>query len=194
MSSSRDAGCGCLSARGRLQSIGYVQCHQSVSWCLPVKRAAVIGLIVVLNAAACSTAPRPRGTPDPGHKILDELTPVLSLIPSDSAVQYKHAVSPTWDSCDGARSTYGWTDVQVDAGFTTTSVPAVVLARARKMMSALGWREQPAAGTAAREGLVWLRVLDGGTTARAVLNPPGDPAQWSLSASAQPATRPVTGC
>lgn len=149
---------------------------------------------VLALACACSSAPSPVGDPDPGHRSLSALEPVLSVIPAGARVIHEDRVEPRWDSCDGQRSTYGWDPAVVDADFGTgaTSQQQVV-AHVSAAMGRLAWAYD--AKDSGGGQWVWSRQGSGRTATTTLLSPDvlGAP-MWSLDAEAPPAAHPVTGC
>lgn len=159
------------------------------AWLLVVVLA-LTGLTVGLRVLAASGAPRPRGNPDPGHRRLAALKPVLGAIPASAHVTTKNVAVPQWDSCDGIRATYGWDDVTVDADFTAAGSVASVVADVDARLRALGWAAQPGASGDVQ---YWQRTIVPGVVAVARLFPPTYDL-WSIDASAPPAVHSITGC
>lgn len=149
---------------------------------------------VLALACACSSTPSPAGDPDPGHRSLSALEPVLSLIPAGAHVIYENRVEPRWDSCDGRQSTYGWDPAVVNAGFSTGATSRQqVVAHVRAAMGRLAWAYD--AKESGGDQWWWSRQVSGRTaTATLQSDMYGDPRMWSLDAEAPPATDPVTGC
>jgi hypothetical protein len=151
---------------------------------------AIVGVLGL--ACACSGTPSPVGDPDPGHRSLSALEPVLSVIPAGARVIHEDRVEPRWDSCDGKQSTYGWDPAVVDADFSTGAAPQQqVVAHVRAAMGRLGWAYD--AKESGGGQWMWLRQVSG-RTATTTLFMPGNAPTWSVDAEAPPATRPVTGC
>jgi hypothetical protein len=159
---------------------------------LPGVCCAIAGMLALV--CGCSGTPSPAGDPDPGHRSLSALVPVLSVIPRGAHVTQEDKAEPRWDSCDGRQSTYGWDPAYADAEFSTGALsPQQMLAHVRAAMARLGWAYS---ATDSRDGQwLWLRQT-GGQTATTTLQSgmDGDQRTWSLRAQAPPATDPVTGC
>jgi hypothetical protein len=151
-------------------------------------------MVVAIVMAGCSTTPSPTGNPDPGHRLMSSIQPVLGVLPTDAHVTLRHASEPRWDSCDGVKSTYGWDPVTVDAEFTVDGSPAQIVSHIDSSLRAMGWvPDRSAFGDGAWYG---TRTLVGGTTASAQLlgGRNAQPPDWSIQASAPPAAHPVKGC
>ena len=97
---------------------------------------AVAVVASVMALAGCGRTPQPVGEPDPGHRRLDAIRPVLSVVPSVARVSLQQSVEPRWDSCDGVRSTYGWDPATVDTQFTGGGSAPQVVAHIRTAMPA----------------------------------------------------------
>ncbi|WP_037607779.1 hypothetical protein [Streptacidiphilus rugosus] len=156
--------------------------------------AAVVAMGVAgLSGCAARSGPEPVGDPDPGHRLLAAVQPVLSVVPPGAQVAMKQSVEPYWDSCDGVESTYGWDPVTVLVTFGGGGSADQVADHVRTAMQNLGWE--------ADEGPVgpggsWHKSLPGGGMASAQLtHGPGDsPPDWMLQATAPPAAQPSQGC
>lgn len=157
-----------------------------------VLSAAMIATVMALTG--CDVTPLPVGDPDPGHRRLKAIHPVLSVVPPGAHVTLKQSVEPHWDSCDGIKSTYGWDDATVAVDFTGGGSATQVTARIRTSMRNLGWTIDQ--GSVDQGEFRWHKKLDHGARASAVLigGPGSQPPGWSLQATAPPATHPSKGC
>ena len=152
----------------------------------------VTGTILML-VAACFGTPWPSGDPDPGHRFMSALEPVLSAIPAGVHVMTEHRVDSRWDSCDGRPSTFGWDPVSVDAEFTTDAASRQVAGHFRAAMRQLGWAYDAKNSTDA--AWMWSRQVSGQTATTVLqIDKSWDPPLWSLDAHTPPAAPPVTGC
>lgn len=161
------------------------------------RRLAAVGCVaaaVLAMACGCSGTPSPVGDPDPGGRALAALTQVLSLIPAGSQISYESRTEPIWNSCDGRKSTYGWSPAAVSARFSTGAASEQqVLARARATMAGHGWTYSP--GVSGHGQWLWHRQVAGGAAVATLqYGAQGTPRSWSLDAQAPPAVHPVTGC
>lgn len=151
----------------------------------------VAGILALI--CACSGTSSPDGDPDPGHRSLATLEPVLSVIPEGAHVMYERRVDSHWDSCNGASSTYGWDPVTVNAEFTVGTAFPQVVSRARAAMGKLGWTYDTK--NSSNYSWVWSRQVSGRTAATTLeIDKSVNPPKWSLDAVAPPAVHPVTGC
>ncbi|WP_152627864.1 hypothetical protein [Streptacidiphilus neutrinimicus] len=166
-------------------------------------REALVGsaptLALVLLLSGCvggDGAPAPVGDPDPGHRLLRSIEPVLTAIPPGAHVTQRDTVEPRWDSCDGVRSTFGWAPPTVDVAFDYAGAAGSadrVVAHVRSAMQALGWTYDPA--WSGRGQWQWRRAAPGGQAQAQLLGGADDrPSRWSLQASVPAATHPVKGC
>jgi hypothetical protein len=157
-----------------------------------VMSAAVVATVMALTG--CSGTPRPVGDPDPGHRRLKAIYPVLSLVPPGAHVTLKQSVKPQWDSCDGIRSTYGWDPATVDVDFTGGGSALQVVAYVQTAMRGLGWMFDQ--GSIAQGVWAWHKKLaDGGQASAQLLGGPNvEPPGWTLQATAPPASHPSKGC
>jgi hypothetical protein len=126
---------------------------------------------------------------------MQTLQPVLTVIPPDARATNKIIAAPNWDSCDGAKSSYGWNYATVDEDFLTAAPQSIVQDDVRHGMKSLGWDQYPP-GTPNLDGLEWHRTVPGGGTAVASLTygTGGNGPTWRIHAEAPPATHPITGC
>ncbi|MFJ5897615.1 hypothetical protein ACIQFZ_19485 [Streptomyces sp. NPDC093064] len=153
-----------------------------------VMSAAVVATVMALTG--CSGTPRPVGDPDPGHRRLKAIQPVLSVVPPGAHVTQKDIVEPIWDSCDGIRSTYGWNDATVAVDFTGGGSDLQVAEHIETAMRRLGWTLDQ--GSLAQGSWTWHKKLADGSQASAQLL--SGPPDWNLQATAPPASHPSKGC
>ena len=147
-------------------------------------------LVVVIVAAATWLWFAAQPTGDPGGRVLDQLRPATSALPSDARIAYRNDVEPRWDSCDGRPGTEGWNDIVVQVHFTTAMADADVLAHADAALRHLGWL--PA--TSQPVGSSWTKALANGTTAKASLEHEVEQDAWTLFVLAPPVGRRASGC
>ncbi|MGW4518061.1 hypothetical protein ACWEO4_40370 [Streptomyces sp. NPDC004393] len=157
-----------------------------------VMSAAVVATVMALTG--CSGTPSPVGDPDPGHRRLEAIHPVLSAVPPGAHVTLKQSVAPQWDSCDGITSTYGWDPATVDVDFSGGGTAPQVVAHVQTAMRGLGWTFDQ--GSIAQGSWTWhMKLADGGQASAQLIGGPGvEPPGWSLQATAPPASHPSTGC
>ncbi|MET8137267.1 hypothetical protein ABZV24_36050 [Streptomyces sp. NPDC005251] len=148
----------------------------------------------VMALTGCSGTPSPVGDPDPGHRRLKAILPVLSAVPPRAHVTLKQSVKPQWDSCDGMRSTYGWDPATVDVDFTGGGSALQVVAYVQTAMQGLGWTFDQV--SIAQGVWAWHKKLtDGGQASAHLLGgPDAEPPDWTLQATAPPASHPSRGC
>jgi len=147
-------------------------------------------LIVVVSGF--SGVPGPVGNPDPGHRLLDAIRPVVKAVPGGATITRRTFDEPHWDSCDGVRSTYGWDPATVDVGFTPHGLSdAEVFGHIKTALAAQGWTID--AGTSQDGAWYWSRQVEGRDASIQLLAGDGG-SDWDLQANAPPLAHPVTGC
>ncbi|OIJ63978.1 hypothetical protein [Streptomyces mangrovisoli] len=151
-------------------------------------------VVAVMSLTGCDGSPRPVGDPDPGHRRLKAIQPVLSVVPPGAHVTLKQSVAPRWDSCDGMKSTYGWDPATVAVDFTGGGSARQVAAQVEAAMRRLGWTLDE--GSLAQGEWTWHKKLTDGARASAHLlgGPHTQPPDWDLQATAPPVTHPSKGC
>lgn len=149
--------------------------------------------VMTIIICACSGPPLMAGDPDPGHRSMAALEPVLSVIPAGVHIMFEHRVASRWDSCDGVPSTHGWDPITVNAEFTATAPSQQVAAHVRTAMGKLGWAYL--AKNSDDRIWVWSRDVDGRTASATLqIDKSAAPPLWSLVAIVPPAAHPVAGC
>jgi hypothetical protein len=101
-----------------------------------------------------------------------------------------------WESCDGIAGTFGWSDVVVQANFTTSKSEVAVFAYADKVVSKLGWKAE-SLGEADGVGSVrstWTKVIAPVGVVRLTLSNNSPDGAWVLITTASPEGHPVKGC
>src|SRR5690242_9534732 len=92
-----------------------------------------VGALVVLSGCG-SSIPQPVGKPDPGHRLMQQIAPVLGAAPSAAHVTFRQKTEPIWDSCDGQASTYGWDPVTVTLEFRGGGSRGAIVSQTRVAM------------------------------------------------------------
>ena len=166
-----------FTARGRVQLVGLA--------------AATCAILAGCHSA--SRLPQPVGDPDPGHRRMTALAPVLSVVPPGVRPSLRKKYAPNWDSCDSRPESFGWDPVTVDVDWPYTGRPAEVVEHVKSAMASLGWTPDPASATG---DWTWhLRLSTGDRASAELLGGPGSqPPDWALEATAPPAVHPVKGC
>lgn len=164
--------------------------------CSHTLRFALAAAAVAVTVAGCGGPPSPVGVPDPGHRRMAALTPVLSVIPAGAQVESRQKTEPVWDSCDGVTKTYGWDPVTVWVQFRGGGTPAEIVSHIESAMRRLGWTLY--AAHSGHGSWLWHHPVPGGghghLFAQLLGGPDAEPHDWSLQATAPPATHPVKGC
>ncbi|MBO1756890.1 hypothetical protein [Allobranchiibius sp. CTAmp26] len=123
-----------------------------------------------------------------------QLKPTLSAIPATVRTFGQQFFPPTWDSCDGVKSTYGWDDVTVTEEFDHVKSPDQTVSAMNASLHKLGWVPDSASSEGA---WYWNRKLSNGSEASIqLLGGPSDepPSPWDFKATVPAATHPITGC
>jgi len=159
----------------------------------PIAIALVTAIVAALaGCASKQSLPSPVGDPDPGHRRMAEIAPVLSVLPPGVQPIRRDKYEPVWDSCDAMPGTFGWDPVTVEVDWRYTGHDAHVLAHVSAVMKSLGWT--PDHRTAA--DLSWHRELSTGGYATADLlgGASSRPPSWVMEALATAANHPIGGC
>lgn len=154
-----------------------------------------MSLVVVAVLSACGPSqPKAVGDPDPNGRLMAQLKPTLSVIPSTVHVFGRQFFPPEWDSCDGIKSTYGWDDVTVTAQFDRVESPDQTVSAINASLHKLGWVSDRGSSDGA---WYWDRKLSNGSQATVqLLGGPkvSPPSPWDFQATVSAATHPATGC
>jgi hypothetical protein len=161
-------------------------------------------LLVVLIIAGWILFARATASGDPGGKVIKQLIPAASALPGygtpslpwtvepSLSKSYLLKIEPQRDSCDGIAGTQGWSQVVLQAAFRWPGTSQALMARVGARLVALGWR-QAIAPDEVQAG--WMKRLDNGSTATAMLNlSPLGPPSWEFVATAPPVGKPASGC
>ncbi len=123
------------------------------------------------------------------------LRPVASVVPDDAHIEYEHLDEPRWDTCDGQASTAGWDAVVVQAHFTSRSPRSEVLRHADSALASGGWSEIGEGPDGPGLSASWSKSGSPEATGAIVSLSDNTPdGAWTLTATAPPIGRPVTGC
>ncbi|NYJ75882.1 hypothetical protein [Allobranchiibius huperziae] len=154
-------------------------------------------VVLLVTGALCACGgglPRAIGNPHPHGRLMAQLKPTLSAIPSTVHIFGQQFVPPNWDSCDGVKSTYGWDDVTVTAQFDHVKSPDQTVSAINASLHKLGWVPDSDSSDGA---WYWKRKRSNGSKAAIqLLGGPSDaaPSPWDFQATVTAATHPVTGC
>ena len=152
-------------------------------WCVVV---VVIGLIFGIGALVPWAMHHGRGDPDPGHRRLSALKPVLSALPS-SAREVRTSASPAfWDSCDGEQ--HGWSGPTVDAQFVTSGAVAPVAAHIVAALHRLGWVGE---GDSMPGAWVLEKTIAHSNATVQLLGPDDQTGDWDLQAEIPAVVHPL---
>ena len=151
----------------------------------------VIGVVVIFLAWSSFLR---SNTGDPGGRVLSQLTPVLSAVPSDAHRDYVWRMEPRQDSCDGMAGTQGWGQVVVQSGFNWPGSGQALAVEMDGRLTELGW-------TLSKTGLsygqpAWSKTLSNGKTADLSVSSEGSftgPSSWELVATAPPVGKAAGG-
>lgn len=142
-----------------------------------------LGLASVLLVHAWSG--HRRGDPDPGHRRINALRPVLTAVPVNVQVENRDIVNPKWDSCDGKQ--HGWNSATVDTQFTSSLSPTGVVAHVSDALHSKGWTYEPA--NSGGGAWYWHKTIEGSLASVQFLGgPDAQPSDWDLQASVDAAT------
>ncbi len=156
----------------------------------------IIGAVTTLAVGGFWSARR--GNPDPGGHRLKALSSVSIALPKNADVHLRTIAEPHWDSCDGRKGTFGWSDVSMYYEFTTTEGENQLVKAAASMLTSHGWRvtQQTNAGGPYLTG---RKFLDKTIPLKVTLSPDyqvagGPISYWNLSAFSLPVGSRASGC
>ena len=162
-----------------------------------------VGVVIVIAGVVTTLAvggfwSARRGNPDPGGRRLKALSSVSIALPKNAQVHLRTVAEPHWDSCDGRKGTFGWSDVGVYYQFTTNEGESELVKTAASILTSHGWHvtQQTNAGGPYLTG---RKFLDKTIPLQVTLSPgyqvAGGPiSYWDISAFAPPVGPRVSGC
>lgn len=130
---------------------------------------------------------------DPGGKVLAQLVPVVSALPSGTPTTYLWKMEPTQSSCDGIAGTQGWSQVVVQAAFRWRKSPKALFAEMNQRLIRIGW-SHGASQKSSPPGHQWTRRIWNGTKADLTVDKEPSSSLWQLDAVAPPVGRAASGC
>jgi len=159
-----------------------------------------LGVFLLSLALVVVLWPSQSGHPggDPGGRILRELQPALVAVPAGSTGVVTQSLDSVWSGkCpDNPAGQAGWSEVRVDATFTTTLTKEQVTDSVNVALTRDGWvRHDESFGP--RQGPVahWTKRLASGSLAGAAVYPvPASSTNWFLTATADPPGFALPGC
>ena len=151
---------------------------------------AVAVVVVILLLIGRSRA----GTGDPGGRILAQIAPAATAVPTGVKLNYENRDEPHMDSCDGRSSTRGWGDVVVQVNFDWSGSPQQVLMTVDQNLQARGWTRTLGGQLNFEPAQSWEKQLSNRTTAGASLSSEPDGKTWTLLAEALPEGKRASGC
>jgi len=162
--------------------------RSTVRW--PVVAALLVGASLVLSACGHAGG-------DPGGRVLGELRPVLSAVPSGSSMVKRQKGDSAWESgvCpDNPHS--GWTEVYVGANFTTNLSHDAVVSDVNAVLVRHGWKRHDIVVTRSQGPVVhwWKHVATGHLADVFAFPVPAGSENWLLTASWEPPGFSLAGC
>lgn len=151
----------------------------------------VVTLASAVGCASDPSAPTPGG--DPNGQIMQVLRQATTAMPSDATTLFFHADEPRWESCGGRAGTYGWTDVVVDVGFTSSASDRSIAEHAAHTLDAQHWSIAYQRFGSPGDSFGWDKRLSSGSTATIQFSSP-DRVSWTLLGDAPPSGRRISGC
>lgn len=130
---------------------------------------------------------------DPGGKVLAQLVPVVSALPSGTSTTYLWKMEPTQESCDGIAGTQGWSQVVVQAAFRWRKSPQALFAAINGRLIRIGWGHG-ASQNSSPPGYQWTKRISNGTKADLTVDKEFSSSLWQLDAVAPPVGRAASGC
>jgi hypothetical protein len=130
---------------------------------------------------------------DPGGKVLAQLVPVVSAIPSGTSMTYLWKLEPTQDSCDGIAGTQGWSQVVVQTAFRWRKSPQALFVVINERLLRIDWGHG-ASQNSSPPGYQWTKKLSNGTRADLTIDKEPSSTLWQLDAVAPPVGKAASGC
>lgn len=130
---------------------------------------------------------------DPGGKVLAQLVPVVSALPSGTSTTYLWRMEPTQESCDGIAGTQGWSQVVVQTAFKWRESPQALFAAMNGRLIRIGWGHG-ASQDSSPPGYQWTKILSNGTKADLTVDEEPSSSLWQLDAVASPVGKAASGC
>jgi hypothetical protein len=138
---------------------------------------------------------RQSAIPIPAIDYSTHCDPSPRVVPSGATVSQRTFSEPRWDSCDGIKSTYGWTDVTADVRFVPIGLSDMATVNHIKDgLRSQGWTFD--AKSSSDGAWYWDRQITADQHAAIQLLAGGgaNPPEWDLQATTPSATHPVKGC
>jgi hypothetical protein len=130
---------------------------------------------------------------DPGGKVLTQLVPVVSALPTGTSMTYLWKMEPTQESCDGIAGTQGWSQVVVQTAFRWRESPRALFAAMNGRLIRIGWGHG-ASQDGSPPGYQWTKILSNGTKADLTVDEEPSSSLWQLDAVASPVGKAASGC
>jgi hypothetical protein len=173
----------------------------------PNRRRWILGtaIVLVLVVGSWLLINRLAASGDPGGRVIDQLTPAVSVLPGygtsdlpwtsrpSESKSFLIKSEPKKDSCDGRAGTGGWSDVVVQGFFQWSGSHGGLISKVGTRLNALGWHQTVILDNT--DEAIWKKMLNNGSKATAMLSlsPLGDP-RWEFNVQAPPVGTPATGC
>lgn len=144
-----------------------------------------------------NAVPKSAGDPDPGGRIMAQLTQTLGAVPTSVEQSDRESSHHRWETCDGTPSAYGWDDLAVNVNLSAApSTDDAFVKAVDNNLRKRGWTMTHS--TQLIGPWYWEKKLSGGETATIQLidNDTSDDLsnRWSFQASSPAATHPLKGC
>lgn len=135
---------------------------------------------------------------DPGGRVLRELQPVESAIPTGSSMVAVHSYNSSWTKkCpDNSSGQSGWSEVRVNSTFVTALPPTTVVDEVGAVLERQGWTRHDTIGTPGQGTIAhWTKDLGTGKSAQAFAYPvPAGSDSWFVTATWEPPGFALPGC
>jgi hypothetical protein len=130
---------------------------------------------------------------DPGGKVLAQLVPVVSALPSGTSTTAVWKLEPFQDSCDGIAGTQGWSQVVVQTRFRWRKSPQALFAAMNGKLNRIGW-SHGASQDSSPPGYQWTKKLSNRTKGDLTVDKEPSSSVWQLDAVAPPVGNAASGC
>ena len=131
---------------------------------------------------------------DPGGRVLAQLAPTVSALPSVSSSNYLWKMEPHQVSCDGRAGTFGWSQVVVQSGFKYVGSPTSLSTLMSIRLQRLGWKVNKREGVSSPPSFQWHKTLTNGSHAGLQVQQSFTASTWELVAVPPPIGKRSSGC
>ena len=161
---------------------------------MPRLNIALTGICALVAALSWVLIDSRSANGDPGGRVLAQVAPVRSAIPTGLKIIGSHYWEPTMTSCDGDPKTKGWSPVVAQIDFSAQEPAAVLVLNVTKNLVGAGWSSIKYGTENDKPSVTLSKRLIHGRLARAHLSKDVVGDSWTLVAMAPPVGREASNC